>query len=434
VSQPPVVTDGGTDAGDAGAAAALRARIASPSSPAAIANGISSDTLIESIDIVAPDATAPSGSSIGLIAQNSSKLELSHVKVHAGTAMAGSNGAQGVQIPDSPGTRDGAMGFAPYWCHTAPGSVQCAIDPRCIDTQCVTEHSTRPGGTNACPGGTPAGAGGNGGSGGNFIKETTSSCNFTYADVNLRHVGDGDARPATAATALGGIAAPLCAQTPENGAPGVSGADGVDGTTALSGVVDATGFKPGDGTPGTNGAPGQGGGGGGGAMPKNKANTYYKNGDDYWGASGSGGGAGGCAGLAGTAGKGGGASIGIVLSDSPIVLRNCIVEASNGGAGGAGSLGSDPTPAGGPGGHLNTPPENTGTIGGPGGAGGRSGWSGNGAGGPSIGIAVHGTTAVLVNTPTPAVGSGGPGALFIAGGGKFIPTSGAGTAASIQPF
>jgi hypothetical protein len=428
VSQPPVATDGGADAGDAGAVVSLRARIASPVSPAAHAVGIANDTLIDSIDIVAPDATAPSGSSIGLIAQNSPKLEIKNMKVHAGTAAKGADGTPGPLPGDGFGNKNGADGYSPAWCHLPPGS--CISGDPCIDPVCVAQHSTRPGGTNVCAGTQ----GGNGGAGGNFIKETSSLCKFTYSDVNLRHVGDGDVRPATATTALGGVGAPLCAQTATNGATGAKGAAGTNGAASPGGTITATGFTAGDGTNGTNGANGQGGGGGGGAMPKNPNSAYYANGLDYWGSSGSGGGAGGCAGLAGTAGKGGGASIGVILFDSPLTLRNVVVSASNGGAGGMGSFGSVATAPGEAGQAFGS--DSIGTLGGRGGEGGDSGVSGGGAGGSSIGIATHGTPALLFNTPTPTIGAAGAGdpGMYDGFTGKAVPAAGSGVAVAMHTF
>jgi hypothetical protein len=425
----------------------LRARIASPTSPAARANGVATDTVIESVDVVAPDAKAPSGSSVGLIAQNSPKLALSHVYVHAGVATKGDDGGAGVQNPDSPATRDGAAGFSPYRCHlTAPGSCPLS-DPDCIDQKCVDEHRTRPGGTNSCGGvaGQAAGSGGIGGNGGHWYKTVASPCAFGYVDPLFDHASNGDVQPANAATNLGGqVGEPsvftppppatgsICRNAASAGTPGANGAPGVNGSSAPAGTITINGFDPGQGAAGTSGAPGQGGGGGGGTVPTNDADPYYVNSKDYWGASGSGGGAGGCAGLAGTSGKGGGASIAIVLFDSPIALRNCTIEATNGGSGGRGSLGSDPTPPGEAGLVVGT-----GTVphaGARGGNGGQSGWSGNGAGGHSIGIAAHGAAASLVDTPPPAIGTAGAGAPAIAGTGKAVPASGAGVAAAVHTF
>jgi hypothetical protein len=432
VMQPPAATDAGAPT------AGMRARIASPTSPAATASNIVTDTVIESVDIIAPDATAPSGSSIGLAAQSSSKLTISHGKVHAGVAVKGDDGVAGVQIPDSPGTRNGEAGYSPEWCHLPPGS--CISGNPCVDDTCVLHHSNRTGGTNACTGGQPAGAGGKGGSGGHWTKDGSQLCGFVYVSSVLQHANAGGDLPASATTNTGGNngepylspASGQCAPSPTSGSGGGNGSSGTDGTSATAGTITPTGFDPGNGTAGTSGTPGQGGGGGGGSVPLDYTHPYYTNGQDYWGSSGSAGGAGGCAGLAGTPGKGGGASIAILLYDAPITLRACTIEASNGGAGGAGALGSDPTPPGEAGGHGGLSGE--GQVGARGGEGGRSGVSGSGAGGHSIGIAVHGTPPTLVSTPDATIGTAGVGVAEISGAIKKVPASGPGVAKALHSF
>ncbi|MDB4994544.1 MAG: hypothetical protein JWM74_1976, partial [Myxococcaceae bacterium] len=133
-------------------------------------------------------------------------------------------------------------------------------------------------------------------------------------------------------------------------------------------------------------------------------------------------------------GKGGGSSIAIILVDSPITLRNCTVDASNGGAAGKGTLGSDPTPPGVAGPAYGT--DSIGTVGGNGGNGGRSGWSGNGAAGHSIGIATHTGIPTVVNTPDATIGVAGATAPAISDtpSGKTIPAGGAGIATTLHPF
>ncbi len=432
VIPPPASTDSGAPS------TGLRARIAAPTSPAARASGIANDTVIESVDIIAPDATTPSGSSIGLIASVSPKLELSHVKVHAGIARKGDDGVAGVQIPDSPGTRNGESGYSPEWCHYPAGF--CIPGNPCVDDTCVLHHGNRAGGTNACTGGQPAGPGGRGGSGGHWVKNANAVCGFGYVDTIIGHVAAGGAQPATAMTNTGGnFGEPYvnptsgsCAPLATSGVAGGNGSSGTDGASAPSGTITLTGYDPGNGTPGTSGAPGQGGGGAGGSVPLDYTHPYYTNGQDYWGASGGAGGAGGCAGVAGTAGKGGGASIALVLYDAPITLRTCTIEASNGGAGGAGALGSDPTPPGEAGTHAGISAE--GFVGGRGGEGGRSGVSGSGAGGHSIGLAVHGAQPTLVSTPDATIGAAGGGVAAVAGSGKTVPASGPGIAATVHTF
>ncbi|MBF5067312.1 hypothetical protein G6O45_29365, partial [Salmonella enterica subsp. enterica serovar Istanbul] len=73
-------------------------RIESPTSPAIRAKDIKSATRLEGLDVNAPNATAPGGSSIGLLADHATALVVARTKIVAGNAMNGENGTEGTQL------------------------------------------------------------------------------------------------------------------------------------------------------------------------------------------------------------------------------------------------------------------------------------------------------------------------------------------------
>ena len=86
---------------------ALHTRVESPSSPAITAANITSATRVEGLEIVAPHATQPSGSSIGLLATKASALVIANTKISGGNGMKGDDGTDGIQLANSP-TSNGA--------------------------------------------------------------------------------------------------------------------------------------------------------------------------------------------------------------------------------------------------------------------------------------------------------------------------------------
>ena len=386
-----------------------RARIDSPASPAATVTGAVSPTRIEAFEFNAPDATAPSASSIGWIAVSSPGVSIYYARIHAGTGKKGADGVDGIQLTQN-GTLDGTSGVVVGEC--GGGIARSACDAL---------HSGGLGGTSVCNGAPDhtGGQGGNGGFGGQW--------GHTTILVQIQPATFGSPQPGTATTAVGANDDHV-----HSAAPGGKGADGANGaSSAALGAFSAQGYAPADGAAGADGKPGTAGGGGAGLPPIISDMTSSST--DWYGPSGAGGGAGGCPGLAGTAGKGGGASIAIVAIDSPLHIHKSTIEASQGGDGGKGTFGSNPTRAGTAGVGVSDPKYGPNPLGGYGGGGGLSGLSGHGAGGPSIAIVHHGGAPDLDAT-VPTVGAGGAGQVALTSGAKVIAASIAGASAPTFGF
>ncbi|MBX3191968.1 MAG: hypothetical protein KF819_33565 [Labilithrix sp.] len=357
-------------------------RVESPSSPAMRATDITSPTRIEGLMLLAPNATASSGSSIGLVAERASGLVIARSRIMAGNAASGEDGVEGVQLSNGATVRGAA--YVPE-----AECVQGGVAQTC--TPSVSLGWLKPkggaGGVGACMGeaGHDGEAGGNGGSGGlhePYYNGSALRFMFRYFDDKVSNGPE-----------LGVV---------KQGVAGTAGTDGANANTI--GVFSAEGYTPADGVPGTSGAPGKGGYGGRGANPQRDPNATPTNG--VWrGIGGAGGGAGGCPGLAGTAGTGGGASVAALLIDSPVVIDDSTLVASSGGHGGRGALGSVPTAGGAPGNVAAGIPAIV--AGAPGGRGGAAGVSGNGAPGPSVGIAYKGAAPKLLSTSSVTRGNGG---------------------------
>jgi hypothetical protein len=342
-------------------------RIEAPTSPAVRAQNITTPTRLESLDISAPDATAPSGSSIGLLADHATALTIASSKITAGNGANGANGKDGIQLSNA-ATVDGAAGFDQVNCTTSGG---CNRDIR----NWYASPPRGKQGANVCVGapGFVAESGGFGGSGGLYqiVQPAGATSPFPgyYNGISTYAAEPGDHA--------------------HTSAPGSNGADGVSAPINLT--ITAHGFTPADGTPGKDGAPGAGGRGGDGfASTTNDQHV----GDVWTGWTGAGGGAGGCPGLAGSSGAGGGASISAILVESPVVLDAVELHSARGGAGGLGSFGSSPTGGGAAGTNSQSSliPSRTAQ---PGGHGGAAGISGNGANGPSLGIAYVGAKPII---------------------------------------
>lgn len=405
---------------------ATHVSVKAPASPAVTANAITTPTRVEAFDFIAPDGTAAAPSSVALVAMGSSALTLAHSTLHAGRGASGADGVAAIQLAN--GGANGANGIAQYVANA--DLPLCASQPQTVNT-CV-----------GAPG-FSGGTGGAGGWGGHWVVNAGGAgfASVTqYQPPRLQQCAIG--RPCVCGASLGG-AVTATATTAQGGyfegngaAPGPRrGADGIAGTAGGNGVAGVASisldgglhFAPGDGAPGTNGSPGQGGGGGMG----NQASPSSVNGQELIGNAGASGGAGGCPGLAGTAGKGGGASIALLVSDSPLTLDTCILQTSDGGNGGKGTPGSAPTAGGSPGiDYAN----GSGTAGGTGGAGGASGWSGSGAGGWSVGIVSHGAPPTMNASTTTTLGKAGLGVDAIAANGKTVPATGAGVVGPTATF
>lgn len=387
---------------------AAHAAVKAPASPVAVASNIVAPTRIEAVDLVAPDYTSQSQSSIALIATASPGLTITHATIHAGTGGAGANGVDGIQLTDSGSAKNGAVSWNDGVC---TGSCTLAL---LLDTK------EPAGGTNTCTGasGYAGGPGGSGGTGGEYEANSWGTWTTTIS------VAVGNPTTPSSQTAEGGTYG-------IGGSAGAVGTNGSDGTSGgAMGVISSSGYTTSDGTSATSGAPGQGGGGAGGYSLSSANNYPASSYPNYygWGEPGAGGGAGGCPGLAATLGTGGGASIAVIAMQSPFTLDTVTIESSGGGAGGSAGGPSAPT-AGGIGGN---PAHFTG-YGGNGGAGGNAGVSGNGGGGPSVGIAYQGTEPTLLATNvTP--GAGGAGVNVRTVNGEIIPASPSGTSAATYSF
>ena len=390
--------------------ATAHAKIAATASPAAFATNITTATRVEAVDIIAPDFTGQSQSSIGLVANNAPSLTIKNATIHAGTGGKGADGANGITLSDS-STKNGQDGWAAGKC---TGSA----------CQFLLHTGSPAGGTNACTGATghDGGPGGAGGDSGEFMSGFVNS-QWAWVVQNNENSTAGFPTTGTAQTTQGG---PIGFGA-QNGAPGASGSNGSSGTS-FGNIVSGV-YVTSDGTAGADGAPGQGGGGAG-AMSYStiygnpSALNYYA-----WGEPGSAGGAGGCPGLAAGLGKGGGASIAIVAVDGGMTLDTVTITTSNAGSGGSAGTPSAPTSGG-----LAGKPGQYVPSAGNGGAGGFAGVSGNGGGGPSIGIAYNKVKPTLLASKV-TQGAGGAGvALRMVNGTQTIPASDAGMSAETYMF
>lgn len=341
-------------------------RIVSPTSPAMHASDIVSPTRIEGIELVAPDATAPSQSSIGLLIGNSRGLVIARSTIIAGDAAKGEDGTEGAGIAQT----------------VAADGKNLVDAAECPNSICNPSWGLEvAGGANVCDGVHVAESGGAGGRGGAWrVVNDVSRFNFVV------YAADTGTRPPIERS-------------------GAAGTDGVDGAVADAPGVTLGGYAPGNGHDGTDGEPGKGGRGGGGHSPDPKIDANAPGVQGVWrGWSGASGGAGGCAGLAGTAGKGGGASIAALLVESLVTFDGVTLTSGHGGDAGLGTFGGAPTGGGNPGSDGNFPflthPAH-------GGRGGLSGISTNGSSGPSIAIAHVGPKPNLQGAFKLVPGTGG---------------------------
>lgn len=358
---------------------APRTQIEAPTSPAVQATDIVTATRLEGLEIVAPNATEPSASSIGLLVNRANELVVASSKITAGNAMNGSDGTEGAQLVTSTTATGGGS--------TNAGS--CQDVGRCsYDQGWISLAVTAQGGTNACDG-VPAHvaeSGGGGGVGG--LWEVYQNVDFyfrLYREHTFYSASPGEKN--------------------RTSAPGEGAADASNG--ASIGAFAPTGYVAADGAAGADGAPGKGGSGGDGRSPYPTIDPNKMYAQGVWrGYGGAGGGAGGCPGLAGTPGTGGGASIAALLIDSATTFDGTELVSARGGDAGRGTFGSSPTPGGAAGYRLEFV-GNDFLIAKPGGRGGAAGVSGNGGSGPSIGIAHVGAGPTIVGATRVTAGEGG---------------------------
>jgi hypothetical protein len=427
-------------------AAATSATINSLNKTGMRATSIAKPTRIEAIKIAAAYASLPGESSYGLIARDSSGLTFVGSQISAGKGGDGTDGVEGVQLSNG-ASINGNVAIDSYYCYyeDRPGfeGWYCGQGD---------EPSNVSGGVNNCValGGAQSGiSGGPGGNGGSaaMYKWTKSAnpipggrpfCPTVFLAQNTACfiaegpwvAAEGSGFVETPATAKG-AASSFRAQT------GKVGMDGSSGQNALAGLLGIIGYQAALASSGVGGKPGQGGGGGSGTnrpaeLPLQE--SYY--GFRHSGTSGAGGGAGGCPGLAGTPGTSGGASIGVLASNSKITFDKTNIVAARGGVAGKGSVGStatiggsgQPAGTGGPGAVLSASAN--------GGAGGKAGISGHGAPGPSYGIAWTGVKPVIVvGSPEPMVGTPAAGQPQLTNAdGNVVPAMPAGAAETIYAF
>ena len=344
---------------------------------------------VTNLNVVAPGASAPGGSSIALVV-NGGSLDIVTGSVTAGDAMPGTAGTS----PVADMTLDGTAG--------ANGLDACASG---------NTHPGATGAVNMCStGGTSTG--GNGGSGGDGTVTPLPAAGNGTAGTAMPTAGTAPAGAAGQGEGTGTPALTMCTAG-QDGAAGTVGTSGPGGSGI--GTLSVNGYQGADGTSGAVGEPAEGGGGGGGA--KGIASGTCPSGpvSGIAGASGGSGGTGGCGGNPGTGGTAGGSSIAVLLIDATLQLGSTVtLTAGAGGAGGLGGTGQNggakgTAGTGGAGGSGNGA-----CSGGNGGKGGDGGPGGGGQGGHSLGIAFQSTTAPapagLTSTITPgAAGAGGVG-------------------------
>lgn len=338
-------------------------------------------SLVAHIDVKAPNAKQPGGSSIAVLALEGATAEVRWSGFHAGN---GADGADG--DPNDHNALPAQSGVTGH-----PGIDACLMNPSFggAPTFVVCEDGT-------------SSTGGEGGKGGEMVA-TDGGPGFPQ-DPNQPGLG----------AAGKGESALACT-------PGGGGAQGQKGENGLGGSADGRLTPDGhyigaDGGDGKAGTPGQGGGGGGGSLGKSIVCGAMPPG----GASGGSGGSGGCGGRGGKGGQAGGSSFGIAALGQGVSIDHVnfdLGKGGNGGKGGAlqpGGLGGIPGQGGMGVGGLNG--IKAGCAGGVGGPGGNGGHGGGGRGGHSVMIAIV-EGAVVPGHSFPQYGDAGIGGL---GGSSMI--------------
>lgn len=358
------------------------------------ASGITLATELSGFTIQAPDATKPSGNSIGIWVVNSTDaLTISDNTILGGRGGAGADGGGGGNGTAAQPGKDGAN--------------RVNDKTTCQNGANGYVLAGGAGGANTCGGASTAGGAG-----------AHTTCPGTVGVINANNgrasAGSGAANTSANGAGLPGDSmwhsspgiidqgVPVCntnngPASPTAGRPGATGADGTGG----NGATDARGIVVGGrwvGSSGATGAAGTSGGGGGGGG--SSGGILQADGVFHYGATGGGGGGGGCGATGGHGGKAGGASFGIFLSfasnTAPPIITGNTINRGNGGRGGQGGIGG----VGGAGGAAGNGGVHTITAGnwsrcgqhaaagGAGGRGGHGGGGGGGAGGISYDIVV----------------------------------------------
>lgn len=355
-----------------------RAQILASSPTAMRAQGLTSPTLIDRVNLTTANQTTASVGTATLIVRDSGDwLTLRFVTVLAGRGGDGAAGTPGSRGSDGTNGSNGSG---------ASGGGGGSVGGGGGAT-----------GVNRAAG--PAGGAGSGGSCGTGGSQGSGSGGGGLG------CSDGDPQP-------GGDGGDGC--TGLVGTGGGAG-DGL-GTLSSTGVWTAS-TAPSGGTGGRGGG-GGGGGAGGGEDCRVLGSCVYCD----TGRGGGGGGGGGAGGTGGGGGRGGGVSIAIVLLDSTITLQGVRVQTVGGGNGGTGAAGGagGNGGAGGIGATASNSSQGRGGLGGDGGGGGTGGCGGGGGGGPSIGIWGNGPTAQYreLSATVMAIGPGGNGGSSCGTGGS----------------
>jgi len=385
----------------------VRAEIASPVSPALVAEGLKLKLRVEGFDVSAPDLgiEAPSPNSIALLGRDVTDLSFALGSLRAGSGRPGKSAGA---APNQ--TVVGDIGGTKGLNRRACGGIGDVCDPGLGGKYGQTQDGGN-GGVGSCKIGEAGRAGAKGGYGGFWVEgyKRTDLFQPPLGLANLSDTGQATEVPGGALASFTGPASGAAGQTGVEGARGEDGSN-ADATLAAAGRFDREGYVPSNGVAGKAGGPGGGGSGGAGSTSMlisvggNCASSAAMTGKHFY-ASGGGGGAGGCGGQPSEVGAGGGASTGALLINATVSFETARVQAGAGGAAGRGGFGSTPTTGG-----LGAPPGDSNTCsnagrGGDGGAGGVPGFSGHGAAGPSIGIAYSGKvpsqvdTTITVGTP-----------------------------------
>jgi hypothetical protein len=343
--------------------------------PALLAQGINSPTLVSGLVVASNDATATGAASIAMVASQSNGLSLANMLLSSGGGGPGGSGTSNTTQAGPGGAGiPGAMGGA-------------------AGQSCVANHTS---------------SAGNGGTGGISANGTnlSSGCSVSSPGPTAGQASGGASGGGAGPTGDVGI---WCTNRPHDqpgdGMPGVNGNPGQCGAPArisasTAGSFNGTTWSPSQGDNGQVGSVGAGGGGGGaGGVCGDCCDSNIA----YYGLAGGGGGGGGCGGALGTGGQQGGASIPLVLVNSNLVWNGAINSLVPGPGGKGGDAGS--AAPGGQGGAAGAGVTTGQTLfvahwcGGVGGSGGNGGYGGAGSagaggdGGPSIGFALVGTSS-----------------------------------------
>jgi len=374
--------------------------------------GLTATTIMDTVEVRAPNATGTAKSSYGVYVKGSPGLRLYDCVIKAGDGVAGVAG-KGISAP-APSGKAGAAGQA--------GANTPLNDPEpfgCPSPKSGTSGSGGTGGGTVKYTATCVGNGGNGGDGGvdscsgiagspgMGASGTAASCSSsTFGKGGSKGSGGDQDNKSCKAKTLGTAGKPGCAG--RDGTNGTNGKGGAGGSAASGFWVGATGKA---GSPAKNNSTGGGGGGGGGGGDCDVLPCPFTCLAD-WGGGGGGGGSAGCGGKGGGGGAGGGGSFGVFLvsSSNAITVKGCTITTGNGAKGGGGGKGQ-PGGKGGLGGMGGSAYQDGGGggNGGKGGDGGSGGHGGGGAGGPSVGVYVGSGAAPTVMSTTYKLGAGGAG-------------------------